>query len=183
MFLGNNNQIQAEGRGTVTSANNTILVMGVSMTANKMFAFRMAEIDLSLFANLKDNSNLWHMMDGHLTFHWLDLLHGQKMVIGMPSIDHVDDICEGCIYGKHHRASFLVGKAWGATKPLQLAHTNICGAMRALSLNNSKYFLLFIDDHSRKCWVSFLKQSLSFFSNSYYLKLMLRNNLVILFTF
>ena len=45
-----------------------------------------------------------------------------------------------------------------ATKSLQLVHTNVCGPIKPSSLDKSNYFLLFIDDFSRKMWVYFLKQ-------------------------
>ena len=34
----------------------------------------------------------------------------------------------------------------------------MCGPMSTLSLNGSRYFLLFIDDYSRMCWVYFMKE-------------------------
>ena len=39
-----------------------------------------------------------------------------------------------------------------------MVHTDICGPMRTPSLSGSKYFVLFIDDLTRMCWVWFLKQ-------------------------
>ena len=127
------------------------------MTANKMFPFKVSGIDHALIANMKTDSWLWHRRYGHLNFLGLKLLHEKKMVEGLPSIEHEDGACEGCIYGKHQRASFPVGKSWRAKKPLQLIHADICGLMQTPSLNNSKYFLLFIDDYSRMRWVYFLK--------------------------
>ena len=45
-----------------------------------------------------------------------------------------------------------------AQKPLELIHTDVCGPFKPNSLGKSNYFLLFIDDFSRKTWVYFLKQ-------------------------
>ena len=39
------------------------------------------------------------------------------------------------------------------TKPLQLVHTNMFGPIKPSSLGKNNYFLLFIDDFSRKTWV------------------------------
>ena len=86
------------------------------------------------------------------------------MVVWLPSNEQMQDVCEGCIYGKHQRASFSCGKSWRAKKPLQLVHADICGPMQTSSLNNSKYFLLYIDDYSRMCWVYFLKNKFEAFS-------------------
>ena len=43
-------------------------------------------------------------------------------------------------------------------KPLDLIHTDVCGLIRPNFLGKSNYFLLFIDDFSRKPWAYFLKQ-------------------------
>lgn len=36
-------------------------------------------------------------------------------------------------------------------------HADLCGPMLVESLGGSRYFLLFLDDYSRMCWVYFLK--------------------------
>ena len=56
------------------------------------------------------------------------------------------------------RKPFPTGQAWRASKKLELVHTDVCGPMRTPSLENSKYFILFIDDYSRMTWVYFLKE-------------------------
>ena len=76
----------------------------------------------------------------------------------MPIVDACKSICEVCSLGKLHRLPFPKSGAWRASKKLQLIHTDVCGPMRTPSLNESKYFILFIDDFSRMCWVYFLKQ-------------------------
>jgi hypothetical protein len=40
---------------------------------------------------------------------------------------------------------------------LDLIHTDVCGPMIVASLNGYLYYVLFIDDHSRKTWIYFLK--------------------------
>jgi len=37
-------------------------------------------------------------------------------------------------------------------------HTDVCGLMRTPSLDNSKYFILFIDNFSKMTWMYFLKE-------------------------
>ena len=41
---------------------------------------------------------------------------------------------------------------------LQLVHADVCGPMNTPSITGNRYFLLFVDDFSRKMWVYFLKQ-------------------------
>lgn len=50
------------------------------------------------------------------------------------------------------------GTARRASHKLELVHTDVCGPMRTPSLDNSKYFILFIDNLSRMTWVYFLKE-------------------------
>lgn len=49
-----------------------------------------------------------------------------------------------------------------ASHKLELVHTDVCGPMRTPSLDNSKYFILFIENFSR--WVYFLKERSEVFS-------------------
>ncbi|MCO5601069.1 hypothetical protein L7F22_055186 [Adiantum nelumboides] len=44
-----------------------------------------------------------------------------------------------------------------ATRKLQLVHSDVCGPMRTPSVGNNLYFVTFIDDFSRFCWVYPLK--------------------------
>lgn len=45
-----------------------------------------------------------------------------------------------------------------AKLPLELIHADVCGPIEPASFGMNMYFLLFIDDYSRKTWVYFLKQ-------------------------
>ena len=76
------------------------------------------------------------------------LLKQKNMVVGLPSIQNNDNICEGCIYGKMYRLPFPK-TAWKAHAPLKLVHVDICGPTRMPSLINKRYFLLFVDDYIR----------------------------------
>ncbi|KAL0556644.1 hypothetical protein IC582_005158 [Cucumis melo] len=80
------------------------------------------------------------------------------MVRGIQNINHWTNICEVCILAKHHRDSFPTGKAWRASKPLELIHTDWCGPMRTTTNGGNRYFITFIDDFSRKLWIYFLKE-------------------------
>eukprot|EP00253_Pinus_taeda_P001586 PITA_01586 len=63
----------------------------------------------------------------------------------------------GCVLGKHHREMFDKGKAWRAKAPLQLIHSDTCGPLEVPSISHAVYFIIFIDDFSRKYWIYFLK--------------------------
>lgn len=57
---------------------------------------------------------------------------------------------------KHFRKSFLRERTSRAKGPLDLIHTDACGSINSSSYGKNGYFLLFIDDFSRKTWVCFL---------------------------
>jgi hypothetical protein len=69
------------------------------------------------------------------------------MVCGMPSISlSKNEICKGCMLGKNIKKAFL----------LDLVHSDVCGPMSSPSLSGCLYYVIFIDDYSRKCWIYFL---------------------------
>ena len=59
----------------------------------------------------------------------MKLLHMNNVVKGLPLIEKLERICEGCIFGKQHRETFLVGKSYKVHAPLEIAHYDICGKM------------------------------------------------------
>uniref|UniRef100_A0A2N9JBE9 Integrase catalytic domain-containing protein n=1 Tax=Fagus sylvatica TaxID=28930 RepID=A0A2N9JBE9_FAGSY len=135
------------------------LIAKVPMTRNRMFLLNIHnDVAKCLKACYRDSSWLWHLRLGHLNFGGLKLLAKTKMVRGLPSIEHPNQLCEGCLFGKQSRKSFPKEASTRANKPLQLVHADLCGPMKPSSLNKNKYFLLFIDDFSRKTWIYFLKQ-------------------------
>jgi hypothetical protein len=78
------------------------------------------------------------------------------MTHGLPDIQEQKSICEAYQLGKQTRVVFP-DIAFKAPSKLQLLHTDVCGPMHNESLNGSKYFLLFVDDYSKFCWIYFLK--------------------------
>ena len=48
----------------------------------------------------------WHARYGHLGFQGLRELAKKEMVHSLPPIDHIDQVCDGCLSGKQHRQPF-----------------------------------------------------------------------------
>ncbi|KAE8721075.1 hypothetical protein F3Y22_tig00016885pilonHSYRG00007 [Hibiscus syriacus] len=131
----------------------------VPMSNKRMFLINIQnDVAKCLKACYKDASWLWHLRFGHLNFGGLEMLSKKEMVKGLPRINHPDQLCEGCLVGKQFRKSFPKESETKAKKQLELIHTDVCEPIKPSSLGNSNYFLLFIDDFSRKTWVYFLKQ-------------------------
>ena len=53
--------------------------------------------------------------------------------------------------------TFPVGKAWRASKCLELVHADLRGPMSTKSPSGSQFFLPFTDDFSRMSWLYFLE--------------------------
>ena len=71
-----------------------------------------ANLQAAFQTEVQVESWLWHFSCGHLNFGGLKLLHTKNMVKGLPLIDRPERVCEGCIFGKHHRENFLIGKSY-----------------------------------------------------------------------
>jgi transposase InsO family protein len=97
------------------------------------------------------------------------------MVKGLPKINPINQICEGCVRGKQHRHSFPKQGAWRASASLELIHTDICGKMQTQSEGQNWYFLTFIDDFTRMTWVYFLKEKSQVFGVFQKFKAMVEN--------
>jgi hypothetical protein len=100
-------------------------------------------------------SELWHRRLAHIHYRALPALG--KMVTCLPEI-HVqhDGVCRGCALGKNVKGSFLSSDI-RSKGILDLIHSDVCGPMTVASLNEYLYYVLFIDNHSRKTWIYFLK--------------------------
>jgi hypothetical protein len=100
-------------------------------------------------------SELWHRRLAHIHYRSLSALG--KMVTGLVEIQiQHKGVCRSCALGKNVKGSFL--SSYNRSKEiLDLIHLDVCGPMTVASLNGYWYYVLFIDDHSRKTWIYFLK--------------------------
>ncbi|KAG9450495.1 hypothetical protein H6P81_010460 [Aristolochia fimbriata] len=147
-----------DGRLSIRNKNGE-LIAKVDMAKNRLFTLNIEAASMKCLKSvLKDNLWLWHLRFGHLGFTGLKLLLKEKMVKGLPEIDHPDQLCEGCMKGKQHRLPFEAGHSRRARRPLELVHTDIVGPFEVTSLGGNRYYLTFIDDFSRYTWVYFLKE-------------------------
>jgi hypothetical protein len=78
-------------------------------------------------------------------------------VTGLPKI-HVehDGIYTGCALGKNAKGSFPSSDS-RSKGILDLIHTDLYGPMTIASLSGYLYYVIFIEDHSQKTWIYFLK--------------------------
>ena len=100
-------------------------------------------------------NELWHRMMGHLHHVMLRMLKEIFTVVPFLTTKH-DDTCRGCVPGKCAKETFF-GSNNRDKSVLGLIHSDIYGPMSTRSINGAKYFVTFIDDHSRKAWIYFLR--------------------------
>jgi len=82
------------------------LITKVPTSRNGMFLLNIQNnVAKCLKACNIDASWLWHLQFGQLNFEGLSWLSKEKMVIGLPSINHPDQLCEGYSHGKQFRTS------------------------------------------------------------------------------
>eukprot|EP00253_Pinus_taeda_P036695 PITA_36695 len=109
--------------------------------------------EVALAARASPISTLCHQRYGHLNMQYLSQLSREGLVSRLPDIQTQQlGVCGACQAGKQHRSSFTNGESWHASKVLQLIHVDICGPMKTSSITACKYFLLIVDDFSRKMW-------------------------------
>lgn len=100
---------------------------------------------------------VWHRRLAHLNHRSMQLLK-QGMVTGISYNNGNFLQCIACIEGKQTRLPFPKKSFNRATDILELVHTDLCGPMSCTSFSGSKYFLIFIDDYTRKTFCYFLNR-------------------------
>ncbi|CAL9020016.1 unnamed protein product [Prunus brigantina] len=134
------------------------VVAKVVMGGNRCFPLSLESMTpAARKASVIEDSWIWHRRLGHLNFVSMKKMQQMEMVTGLPVLTEMKDVCEGCVSGKHHREKFDKEGAWRASCPLELVHTDLCGPMQNESIGGNRYFITFIDDFSRMCWVYFLR--------------------------
>jgi transposase InsO family protein len=92
---------------------------------------------------------MWHQKLGHMSEKGLKILSDKKLLPGLTKVTL--PFCEHCVTSKKHRLKF--GKSTTKSKCiLDLIHSDVWQAP-VISLGGARYFVSFIDDCSRRCWV------------------------------
>ena len=59
--------------------------------------------------------------------------------------------------GKYTKSSFHDRDSRGEAI-LERAHTDLCGTFSMASTTKQRYYMIFIDDYSRKCWIYLMQK-------------------------
>jgi transposase InsO family protein len=69
----------------------------------------------------------------------------------------VDQLCDGCLAGKHRRSSFPEKIEYYAEHRLDMVHGDLCGAIKPSTPRGKKLFLLLVNDYNRFMWLVLLR--------------------------
>lgn len=103
---------------------------------------------------IQDTGELWYKRLGH--FHHGALKIMQQISTGLPKgkLEQVDT-CKGCTLEKYTKSSFHVRDSQ-AKAILKRVDTSLCGPFSMASTTKQRYYVIFINDYSRKCWIYFM---------------------------
>jgi hypothetical protein len=118
--------------------------------------YRLLEQNEEALIHDKVNPNeIWHRRYAHINYQALPFL--RKMVEGIPELQSTHEgVCKGCALEKNIKKPFP-SNSNRSKEILDLIHSNVCGPMSVKSLGGSLYYVIFIDDYSRKTWLYLLK--------------------------
>lgn len=96
----------------------------------------------------------WHKKLAHRNLEDIKLMNGNGITI--KSCNH-SDVCEACIKGKMFRKTFPK-KAKPTSEVMECVVSDVCGPIQCESIGKKKYFVSFIDIHSRHCTLYFIRE-------------------------
>ena len=99
-----------------------------------------------------ESSNIWHARIGHVNYKSIKRLMNMGL---LPNFDCPSEKCQVCVESKFSEPPFhSVDNR--VSEHLDLIHTYICNMKSIPSRGGNKYFITFIDDCSRYCYVYLL---------------------------
>ncbi|KAG6644691.1 hypothetical protein CIPAW_08G070400 [Carya illinoinensis] len=150
-------QLDADGHSVLFTGGTWKITKGAMVIARgtKTGTLYMTSSIRDTIAIADANANLWHQRLGHISEKGMKVLLSKGKLPKLESTDF--DMCEGCIFEKQKKVSFLKNGRTPKSTKLELVHTDLWGPSPVASLGGSRYYVSFIDDSSRKVWVYFLK--------------------------
>jgi hypothetical protein len=137
---------------------------GSSITSAKLIGTRHEKLYKIVFQPVRtlfhstsssDLCDLWHRRMAH--FHHGALRVLRDIVTGVPNFNTKhQELCKGCDLGKYTKTIFPSSDS-RAVGILYLIHSDVCGPMSLALLTGFLYYVIFIDEFSRKPWIFFMK--------------------------
>ncbi|GAU50018.1 hypothetical protein TSUD_331710 [Trifolium subterraneum] len=152
-------KIVIEDRMMKLMDSNRKLVLKAPMSRNRTFKIELNVMNhMCLATAIERNDWTWHYRFGHLNFRDLNMMSNKSMVSGLPKIQVPNEVCEDCVQSKQHRDSFNKDVKSRTKSVLEVIYSDVCGPMQVDSNGGNRYFVSFVDDHSRKLWTYLIKR-------------------------
>ena len=153
----NRRTIFYENSCKIFSNDNCLIACGKKL--GKLYVLDCVSKNLANAAIKGSEQNLWHRRLNHVSMHSLQKMTKNNLVNGLNCDVEIksDDICEDCCQGKNHRTPFPKHVKGNPRKPLELIHSDLCGKISPPTKGGAAYFVTFIDDATKFCWVYCLK--------------------------
>jgi hypothetical protein len=104
--------------------------------------------------NNHDEANVWHSRLCHINFGCMSRLVGLNLI---PKFNLVKNSkCHVCVESKQSRKPHKAAAARNLA-PLELIHSDLCEMNGELTKGGKRYFMTFIDDRTRFCYIYLLK--------------------------
>ena len=97
---------------------------------------------------VREQIMLWHLKLGHPSFPYLKHLFSSLF----KNVDCSLFQCESCYLSKAI-VLVILKKPYCASKPSHLIHGNAWGPSKVTTVSGKKWFVTFIDDHTRFRWI------------------------------
>ncbi len=129
--------------------------------------------------------SLWHApklnynQDDEISAEWnakgMNLQKGAYLKVMMFGTEKVmSKVCEASQFGKQARHPFLAQTTHVSFKPLEMIHSDVW-TTKTESIRACRFYLSFIDDHTKKVWVYFMKHEGEMFQHFLNFKAMVEN--------
>ncbi|KAJ9564443.1 hypothetical protein OSB04_000409 [Centaurea solstitialis] len=97
--------------------------------------------------------DLWHARLGHLSSARVQLLANSGL---LGNITSNEVSCLSCKLGKHHALLFELND-YKSASAFDLIHSDVWGPAPHPSMGGCRYFVIFVDDHTRFTWIYLMK--------------------------
>ena len=103
---------------------------------------------------------IWHARLSHSSPKIVECLNKNGVICTVGSFN--SNVCSSCQLGKSHRLPFLNNNTC-SLYPLDIIHCDLCGPSLVASLSGFRFYVTFINDHSRFTWFYPLRHKSDFF--------------------
>jgi len=121
-------------------------------SSNGLFTFSIGSSSPQAFASNRVSAGTWHSRLGHpSSTTTLQVIKSSSL----PCLSLKLSNCHNCSLAKAHKLSFPTSFST-SNAPLDVIHSDVWGPSPICSNNGYRYYVIFVDDHSRYTWIYFL---------------------------